>query len=363
MKKLSRILSFVLITSLLMSGAGCSKKESKKEKSIRKNRPPKIFESVLPETFDQMPELVKDRLMVSVKDSIDALISSTNDDDTAHYIILSAMSYKIDDNSLSYEDGYSYLDVKFLTPDYKKVMADEHNLEDATVFLKALNEADKLETMVTLKLQTCESGWEISNTDEISKDLFGFMNEEINFAPVKTGPDLSGTYYVAALDYTPYFNDTVAYVLDKEVSMKGNLDIYLYLTIDEDTATITLDQDKLMDDIYDYVVLNADSMVQASTGVNMTTIKILSGMSNQDIYDMIMESVMDEVDSINFDLFTMTGPYDIDGDIITIHGEGRQGEIIGTIDGTKINMDISANRNVDSYIDEDELLFELTTIE
>ncbi len=346
----------------MLSMSGCSKQQ---EKAPTTHKPRSAAEFILKINPQSLSDLETKNIHAIVSTTTDFAenVLFDNGYTTPHKAILDTISYRIDQESIFYDGEHAYVDIIFTMANYESVLLDEDNLRDVNTFTTALNKIDKINIKSTLSFTRSNGVWVLNNGEDTESSVLEFLNTGIVFIPAPTPPeslDLSGCNYTAAVNYKEYFDYTLCTELGTTILLNGDLNIYLYLSIEDETASIVLDKELLMTDIRNYVIANADVIVEASTGMSLSTVKMFTGMTDDEVYDMIMDEVMVEINKINFDLFSMSGTYEIDGDIIVIHGS--QGDIPGTISGNTIYMDITNNHSIDEYLEENELVFDFASV-
>lgn len=362
MKRFAKFIGIILLNSIILTNVGCASKDSANTPMHTPGRVPEFLQRIDPQKIEDLKNKNIENV-ISTAEEFACDITEDKDYTIPHKAILDTISYRIDRDSISYDGEHAYVDIIFTMANYESVLLDEDNLRDINTFTTALNKIDKINIKSTLSFTRSNGMWVLNNGEDTEASVLEFLDTGIVFIPAPTPPeslDLSGCNYTAAVNYKEYFDYTLCTELGSTIVLTGDLNIYLYLSIDDETASIVLDKDLLMTDIRNYVITNADVIVEASTGMSLSTVKMFTGMTDDEVYDMIMDEVMVEINKINFDLFSMSGTYEIDGDSIVIHGS--QGDIPGTISGNTIYMDITNNHSIDEYLEENELVFDFTSV-
>lgn len=378
MGRFSKFISLVLCLAIVLSSVSCAKKNKKHE------------------TRDEQEELP---IISKVDDSLDEYFYHQQSDkkkvarevDLLCEAITNQESYEsIDDNFFDYEIMYgsekgtvfnaisSTLSLKLnsdikidkLTSgailevsmaDYDSVFENEDNLVSIDALVQAIESADLISFEVPLQLVFNNGKWEIIDVDSALDRILPFLDSEFEiYNPHVSENLIYDQAYIATIDYTGYFAQAIASSLGTEVTLSGNLDIHLQLIVGEEQADVSFAQEEFMTDLQNYVQLNTNVLVEASTGMSVEAIKLFTGMTDEDLYNTVMETVMAEINTIDFSIFSMSGPYEINGETITINTSNNQGDLVGTILGGRIALDITSYQAIDNYITENIIVFELT---
>ena len=357
MANLKKTIAFTLALAMASSLMGCSVKKGSSSHKIKCS--PVLATTVHNSTF------IEDKYNQTME-AINASIESTSERimdptyrESSHRVIANTLTHEVYLDTFNYDSEYAYVDAVYKIADYETVLQDPNNLTDIVTFTDAIKSSDTISIDVTYKLVNNSSGWEITNEDEIQTEVQKFSTTDIVFVPIRDSIDLSGKSYESVINYKEYFDYTLSSELGTSIVLNGDLNIHMYLDFTETTATITLDKDLLISDVKNYVINNRDAIVEASMGVSISTVKLLSGMSDDDINNEIINTVMVEINKINFNTFSMSGEYEVDGENIIIHGISSQGDINGKIIDDKIDIDITNNTSIDAYLEENQLSFEM----
>jgi len=345
----------ILIFSLAVALSGCSNTANQKRIKIKAS--PALYKS----SSDFYENTLETNIQGVLERSIEAseFILSEDLDNDPYQTIYNSITFTVLDETIQYKDGYAYVDVNFSMADYEPVIEDPNNLTDSLTFAGALSKADRITIPATYQVERQDEQWVVINTDEVKSMLTPFDGLEINYAPVAKPIELSHLNYACTVSYKDNFDSTMSSVLGQNLELQGELNLYLTLSFDEDKAYVALDENQLREDIKNYALNNREAIVYASSGVSISTAKVFTGMTDEEIDNTIMDSINAEVNTIDFSQFSMTGAYEIDGENIIIYGEDNKGIITGNIDGTSIVLDISNNTNIDSYFQENILTFSL----
>lgn len=366
MRIIRKTLSLLIILSMAISMVSCAGSKTTKSKKKHKDSSTYPFLDKLDlSDWEAEAKATKESVLLTVINANECIYYHNDDfmkgvlgDNEAYNIIADTIKSEINEDNLTITATDASVDVIFTLADYKTVIKDKKNLKDSSTFYDAINAADIMSIPVTYQLAKNESGeWEINNLDEIVKAVTPYIGEEINFAPAAA--KVSNGKYVAKIDYTSYFNVMVESQLGKSCDLNGTLYIYLYLTIDGDNATICLDESRLRKDIEAYVTDNENAIVKASTGVSISTAKVVTGMSYEEIHKMVMDTVMGEMNKINFKIFSKSGSFQVEADTIIITDSVSQKKITGKVSGKTITIDLTDNTEINQFIDVDIFTFTL----
>ncbi|MCQ2528373.1 MAG: hypothetical protein MJ108_04555 [Saccharofermentans sp.] len=368
MKVLRKSISLFIIISMVMTMVSCASLTSGKTKK-------KKHDDVTYPLLDLLDLSEWEAEVNATRESVLAVIYKNSDciiyhdadfitdvigDDEAYKLIADTADGTINEESLSITSTEASVDAVYTIADFDEVIRDDNNLEDSLTFSNALNVAGRTEIPVTYKLTKNDAGdWEVTNISEIVEAVTPYVGLTINFKPVVVPADLNDGTYVAKIDYKYYFDSMVSAEVGKSVTLDGTLYVYLYLVIEDDHASIYLDETKLRQDIDAYVTANEDAIVKASTGVSIGTAKIVTGMTYEEIHQMVMDTVMGEVNKINFNIFSKSGDYRVEADTIIITDSITKREILGTISGKTITLDMTDYHDIDNFIDTDLFSFVL----
>lgn len=368
MKILRKSLSLFIVISMVMAMASCTSSNSgKTRKKKHKDVAYPLLDLLDPTDWEAEANATKKSVLSIVHKNNDCVMFYDADfmtdvigDDEAYKLIADTVDGTVDETSLSITSAEASVNVVYTIADYEELIKDESNLKDSLTFANALKETDRIEIPVTYRLTRDDAGdWEVNNISEIVEAVTPYAGLKINFKPVVVPSDISDGKYVAKIDYKKYFDSMVSAEVGKSVSLEGSLYVYLYLVIEDGHASISLDETKLRQDIDAYVTANEDAIVKASTGVSISTAKIVTGMTYEEIHKMVMDTVMGEVNKINFNIFSKSGTYRVEADTIVITDSATQWEIKGTISGKTITLDMANYHDIDNFIDIDLFSFVL----
>lgn len=186
-----RALSLLVTGSIMLSLCSCS------------------FMSIEDDVLDLADELGKNivardykkisKLADGEDDDLEAILSlesdtSVNDND-AREKIASTLSYEVDEDSYSGDNGKGSVDIVFTYVDYEQVLEDTPVFDDIDAFEDAIDDCDDtVEVTLTFKFKKDDGDVVCTNISDIA-DLFPYADEEFNFA-------LSKTEYVGGFDFT-----------------------------------------------------------------------------------------------------------------------------------------------------------------
>lgn len=213
MKNKRKILSVILIASILTSVAGCSKKFDESMLSIAD----KACSSIAGGNYGKASKYFDDK-----NKKLEEAMTFDSDDDyvnEAAELILSTFTYEVDEDS--YESDFfgksGSVDVVFSYVDYEEVLDSADIFKDFDAFEAALEDCDdKVETTITLEFEKQDGDAVIVNSDDFI-ELFGFKDIEIEIAgpliDYVTGYYFTGSQYDD--DYEEYTDtDSIQFIIE-----------------------------------------------------------------------------------------------------------------------------------------------------
>ena len=241
LKKFNRTVSVLLVVSMLMSTASCSKKFDESMLSVAD----KACAAVASGDYSKASKFI-DGKNKKLEEAM--TFDSGNDitDDIAE-MILSTVSYEVDEDS--FESDFfgknGTVDVLFTYVDFEKVLDDTEIFKDFDAFEEALDDCDDVvEFSVTLEFEKQDGKAVIVNSDDLI-DLFAFSDVEIELAGLLadhvTSFDFMGAEYDTSVNT---YTDTSVIEFNIDLDEIGTeFDWDYYYTFD---APIDLDDSDLL---------------------------------------------------------------------------------------------------------------------